>query len=113
MLDLRDELARSDVVQQLQLSLLDADPQIARREGSDEHHTLGRLGDVDETAGSGQSWTELADVEVPLAVGLRKPEKRKIESTTIVKVELIGLIDDRLRIDRSAEIQPGRRNAAD
>jgi hypothetical protein len=46
-------------------------------------------------------------------VGLRQPEDGDVQPAAVVEVELVGLVDDGLRIHRRAEIQPARRNAAD
>ena len=51
---------------------------------------------------------ELADVEVALGVGLRQAEDRDIEAAAVVEVELARLVDDRLRVDRRAEVQAAR-----
>ena len=55
------------------------------------------LADVDEAAGAGQPRAELADVEVAFAVGLRQAEERDVQPAAVVEVELVGLVDDRLR----------------
>ena len=39
----------------------------------------------------------LRDVDVALAVGLREAEERDVEPAAVVEVELVGLVDDRLR----------------
>src|SRR5262249_56308169 len=90
-----------------------ADLRADRRKGADEHHLLGILADVDEAAGPGEARTELADVQIALLIRLGETEERRIEAATIVEVELIGLIDDSLCIDRGAEIEPARRDAHD
>ena len=113
MLDLPDELLRADVVQQLQPAPFDPDLQVAGGEGADEDDPLGRLRDVDETAGAGQPRPELADVEIALAIGLGQAQEGEVETTAIVEVELVRLVDDRLRIDGRAEVEARGRNAAD
>src|SRR6478672_4843149 len=46
-------------------------------------------------------------------IGLGKSEHGEIETTAIIEVELIGLVDDRLSICGSSEGETGGRNAAD
>ena len=48
-----------------------------------------------------------------MPVGLGQTEKGEIEAAAVVEVELIGLVDDGLGIDRRAEIQTAGRHAAD
>ena len=49
---------------------------------------------------------------LPCSVRLGKTQKGCIETTAIVEIELIGLIDDGLRIGRRTEIEPSRRYAS-
>src|SRR4030095_16233536 len=56
---------------------------------------------------------ELADVQVAALIGLGETEKRHIESPTVIKVELIGLINNVCRVDGRTEIEPARWYAAD
>ena len=46
-------------------------------------------------------------------VGLREAEKREVETAAVVEVELVRLVDHRLRIGRRAKIHPARGYAAD
>ena len=85
----------------------------SRAEGADKDHLLGILADVDEAAGAGKLGTEFADVEIARAVDLGKAEKCRIETAAIIEIELIGLVDHRLGVDRGAEIDAARRDAAD
>ena len=113
MLDLGDEFLRLAFLQNAQPAVLDADHQPAGGERADEHDGLRVLADVDEAAGAREPRPELRHVEVALAVGLREPEERDIEPAAVVEVELVGLVDDRLRVGRRAEVETARRNAAD
>ena len=64
------------------------------------------LADVDEAAGAGEAWgPNLLTFRLPSRVDLSKAEEGHVKSATIVKVELIGLIDDRLGVRGSAKIQ--------
>jgi hypothetical protein len=88
-------------------------PRARRAEGAGEHQALGGLRDVDEAAGAGQALAELADVDVALGIALRQAEHREVEAAAVVEVELIGLVDHGLGVDRRAEVQPAGRDAAD
>ena len=48
-----------------------------------------------------------------MRVRLRKAEECDVESTAVVEVELVGLVDDCLRIDRGAEVEAAGRHTAD
>ena len=112
-LDGLDELLRRAVFEDVQPAVFDAQPQLASGKGTDEDDLLGILRDIDETTGTGQAWPELGDVKVAFAVGLRQAKESDVDATAIVKVELAGLIDDRLGIGRRAEAEPAGGNSAD
>ena len=79
-----------------------------RQEGPQEDQLLGVLADVDEPARSGQFRAEPADVDVALGVGLGHAQKRRVQAAAVVEVELGGLIEDGVAVDRRAEIRsPG------
>ena len=82
------------------------DLQISRGKCADENDLLAVLAYVDETTCAGQSGTEATDIQVALALRLRQAQERNVEPTTIVEVELVGLIDDCLGVDRGSEIEP-------
>ena len=111
-LDLTDELLHVAIVDDAQTAVLDRDLEAAGREGADEYHLLGILADVDEAAGARQTRAELADVQIALLVRLGEAEKGRVEAAAVIEVELIGLVDDGLRVDRGTEIEPARRHAA-
>ena len=48
-----------------------------------------------------------------MPIDLGEAEEGAVEPAAIVEVELIGLVDDSLRIDRGAEVEAGGRHAAD
>ena len=81
-------------------------------ESAYEYDLLGILADVDESAGSGQLGSKLTDVEITVLVRLGQPEKGQIQPTPVVEVELRRLIDDRLGVGGSAEVEPARRQTA-
>ena len=107
------ELDAVGLVQDPELSCLDSDLQAAGAEGSDEHNLLRVLADVDEAARPGQLAPEPADVHVSFAVGLREPQEREVQAPAVVQVELVRLIDHRLRVGGRAEIQSSGGNSAD
>ena len=84
-----------------------------RRECAYEHHCLGALADVDEPARSSEARPEARHVEIAVPVDLGEAEECTIEPATIVEIELIGLVDDGLRVHCGAEVEAGGRNAAD
>src|ERR1700679_174697 len=96
-----------------QTSFFDCDIEIACVKGPDEYDFLCALADVDKATCARQFRTEFADVEIALPICLRKTEKRDIQPASIVKVELIRLVDNGLGIRRRAEVQTARRDAAD
>ena len=85
----------------------------AGRERPEEEHVAGGLADVDEAAGAGEAVAEATDVDVAGAVDLRHAEERLVEPRPVVEVELVGLVDDGLRVGGGAEAQPTGRQAAD
>ena len=55
----------------------------------------------------------LLTLRLPGAVDLGEAEKGHVETAAIVEIELIGLVDDGLGVDRRAEIDPACGDAAD
>src|SRR6516225_5304356 len=113
MFDALDELARTRLLENLEFALRRGDTQAPGAKRSDKNHFLGALADVDETAGARELGTEFADVKVADLVDLRKPEKGRIQTAAIIEIELVGLVDDGLGVDRGAKIDAACRNAAD
>ena len=50
---------------------------------------------------------------LPSASACGEAEHRDVEPAAVVEVELVRLVDDRLRVDRGAEVQAAGRDAAD
>ena len=71
------------------------------------------MADIDKPPCTRQPGTEFAHVEAALAVRLCQAEDSQVESTAVVKIKLVRLIDDGVGIDRGAEIEPPGRNSAD
>ena len=68
--------------------------------------------DVDESAHTDDAAVKEADIDAPAGVHLReRKEGRAAEPAAVVKVELVGLVDDRRVIDRRPGISG--RGAAD
>src|SRR4030095_7358735 len=111
MLDLGDELGRRGVAPDPEASALDPDLAVAGAEVADEHDLARALADVDEAAGAGKAWGALRDVDVALGVGLRQAEEGDVEAAAVVEVELVGLVDDRLGVDRPAQARGARGGA--
>ena len=85
----------------------------ACRKRAREQQLLGVLRDVDEAAGAGKPSSEAADVDVSLRIGLRHAETGEVETSAIVEVELLVLLDDGFGIECRAEVEPTLRNTAD
>ena len=113
MLDLGDELADVALPHDGETAVLHLDLERARRERADEHHGLGVLADVDEAAGARQPRTEARHVEIAVPVDLGEAEEGAVEPAAVVEIELIGLVDDRLRVGGGAEVEARGRHAAD
>jgi len=94
-------------------SFFDRNTETTCRKCADEDQLLRILADIDETSRARQTRTEFAHVQIALTIRLREPKKGGIEAATVIEVELIGLVDHRLCVDRRAEIEPSRRHAAD
>src|SRR5208337_3434569 len=90
--DLLDELLVLSVSLDQQLALDDGDLEVAR---------------------GGQPRAEPRYVDVAFPVGLRESEERRVETAAVVEVELIGQVDDRLRVGGRAEVVTAGRDAAD
>src|ERR1019366_8209471 len=99
-------------LQEPEAPLRHRDLQTGGREGTHEHHGLGGLGDVDETAGAGETGAELADVQVSVAVRLGEAQEGKIEASAIIEIELGGLVDHGGAIRAGSEAHSCGGNAA-
>ena len=96
-LDLAHELARRALAARCADGRPRPPPQRARRERADEDHALAFWLMLMKPPAPGQPRTEARDVEVALPVGLGEAEEREVEPAAVVEVELVGLVDDRLR----------------
>ena len=96
-----------------QLAILNMDLQAASSKGAAEDNLLSVLGDVDEAAAASDTGTELGNVDVALLVHLSKAEVSDVQVTTIVEVELVGLVKDAVSIGSSTEVAAAAGNATD
>ena len=101
------------VAHDLQFAVVTGDLHFARDKGAGENDFLGALADVDEASGASEARPEFRDVERAGLIGLREAEKRDVEAAAVVEIELVGLVDHRLRVDRRAKIHAARGYAAD
>src|SRR4029453_18447718 len=108
-----DELALPPLGRDAHAAVVDHDLQAAGGEAAGEYQLARVLADVDEAAGAGQSRTEAADVDVAEAVYFGHAQAGQVEPAAVVEVELLVLVQQRLRVDRGAEVQPALRHAAD
>ena len=67
-----NELVHVSISDDAQTAVFDRNLQSARRKSADEHHLLGILADVDETAGARKTRPEFADIQIALLVRLRE-----------------------------------------
>ena len=74
-----------------------SDVQTVSGEGAAEDEFARVLGDVDEATHAGETGAEAGNIDIPILIDLRGTEGGKVEATTVVKIELRRLIDDRLR----------------
>ena len=107
------ELSRTALLEDLQFAVGKPELQTARREGAAKDQALGILADIDEPSGARQPGAEFAHVETALAIRLCQAKEGKVKSAAIVKIKLVGLIDDGVGVDRGAKVQPSGRNSAD
>jgi hypothetical protein len=101
------------IVYDLQCAVVIDDLHFARDKGASEYDLLGVLADVDEAAGTSKARPEFRDVERAELIGLREAQKRDVEAAAVVEIELVGLVDHRLRVDRCAKIHAAGGYAAD
>jgi hypothetical protein len=113
MLHLSHELFRGSVIEDDQLAIFDCRKLLAGLERADKYHLFCVLADIDEAAGAGELGPELANIEIPVRVDLRETQEGDVKSAAVIEIELIRLVDNRLRVYCGAEVQTARRDAAD
>src|SRR5215468_12053475 len=113
MFDLAYEFGHAPLAGDGKSAVLDVNLRLARHKRADKHHRLGALTDVDKTASSRQPRTKARHVEIAAPVDLGEPQKGAVEPPAIIEVELVGLVDDGLRIDGSTEVEARSRHTAD
>src|SRR5262249_14764374 len=113
MFDLADEFCHAALAHDGKSAVLDMDLQLTGHERPDKHHRLGALTDVDETARARQPRTKARHVEIAPPVHRGEPQKGAIKPATIIEVELVGLVDDGLRIDGGSEVEAASWHATD
>src|SRR6266567_9161377 len=102
--DLRHEFAEGAIAPDRETAILDGDVELAAGHGAAEDQSFGVLRDVDEAARAVPALAEAGDVDIAGFVHLREGEKGAGQPAAVVEVELIGLVQDDARIDRSAEL---------
>ena len=107
-----DKLHHITVLVDAKVPVLDRNTEASRCECADEHQLLGILTDIDKAAGARQARTKFAHIQVAFAVSLREPKKGCVKPAAVIKVELIGLIDNGLCVNRRSKIEPSCRHAA-
>src|SRR5262249_36569497 len=101
LLDAADELPVTSLLGNGERAIAGLQFETARGEGSAEHHVLGVLADVDETAHADDLGAEAADVDTASRIDFRERKEGDVEAAAVVEVELVRLIDDRIVVLRS------------
>ena len=112
LLDLIDELHHRAFLSDVHFAVGAFDLQSLGLERADEDQFPGVLTDVDEAAGTGEAVLEPAHVDIAMAVDLGHAQHGEIKPAAIVEIKLLVGLDDRIRVDRSAEIERRLRHAA-
>jgi hypothetical protein len=71
--------------------------QVAGGEGADEDHRLAFWLMLMKPPAPASRGPNLLTLTLPSRVGLRQAEEGEVEPAAVVEVELVGLVDDRLR----------------
>ena len=108
-----DELLFTTFARDLCLPTRPAYVEAAAGECRAEDHRLRVLTDIDEAARADNSVAESTDIDVAVLVDLCERKKRQLETTTVIKVELIRLINHSLIIARCPRLITRRRSAPD
>src|ERR1700686_1516138 len=70
------------------------------------------LRDVDKAAGADHAPAQAAHVHIAFTVNLAGAHERRIQSPTVVKIELAGMRNDRSGVSRDAEVDAAGRHPA-
>ena len=62
------------------------------------------MADVDESARSNEPRSELADIDVALLVHFRSPEECHVQTASVVKIELVRLVDQGNHVGPRTEV---------
>src|SRR5579885_310456 len=91
------ELFAGSVLYDMQSSLLDSNVS-AIHDGSQKIDSPGALADIDEAARSSKFFAKTAHIHITFLIHLGKTQESLIDASSIIKIELIRLIDDSLSI---------------
>ena len=101
LLDRMHELAMASLGDDLQSAVPAFDLQTTGGKGAAEHDFAGVLTDIDEAANADNFISEPADIDIAFGINLGKGQKGNIQSTAIIEIKLLGLVDNRIIIKRS------------
>src|SRR5215831_10284853 len=113
LLELRHELPVPPLLADHRLAFLPHYVDIAGGQRSAEYHALRVLADVDEASNADDLVAEAADVDVSLRIDLGEGKKREIQPTSVVEIELRGLLDHRREVLATARVAACDRRTAD
>ena len=112
MVDVLPELDVRPVLDDIQLSVLYAYIAFSGCECTHEAYVLGSLRDIDESAGARHLSCKSRNIDVAVHVDLRRSEACVVYAAAVVKVEHIGLLEDRVRVVCRACRDAGSRYSA-
>ena len=100
-----DEFVRSPFGYDLQLTTFGSGGVAIGGKRPGENKLAYILADVDEPPGAGKMRTEPADIDVAGAIDLSHAEAREVQATAIIEIDLLILMQQRLRINARTEIE--------
>ena len=97
LIDFVDKFGRFSFAKDFELTINNSGLETTGRECSREDQLTRVLGYVYEAAGTRQAAVEQADVDITARVDLRHAEAGEVQSTAVIEIEHLVLIDNRIR----------------
>jgi hypothetical protein len=104
-LDAASKFSSATFLNDSEFSILNSQVQSAGRKRSGKYYLASILTDVDEPARTRKLGPEPTYVDIAFAVDLGHAKNRNVQTTTIIEVKLLVLVNYRIRIDTGTEIQ--------
>ena len=104
-MDAASKLSSATFLDNSEFAILNSQVQSAGRERAGKYHLACILADVDEAASTASLVPNRLTLTLPSAVDLGHAKNRNVQTTTIVEIKLLVLVNYRVRIDAGAEIQ--------